>query len=314
MSLAAPLWLLALLALPVAWLLYRRRRGRARRFAVRFPAARTLLQAAPAVGPWRRHLPALLVLAAMAPLAIALARPQAAVSVPAEQASIVLVTDQSGSMNATDLEPSRLVAAQEAARAFIDEIPDRVRLGVVTYAGGVVAVQPPDVDHDRARRVVDAQLAEGATATGDALQTALDLLDRQAADAPAAIVLLSDGKTTSGAEPVAVARQRGQRRRVPIYTVALGTEGALLPSPDPFAPPIDVSPDPETLRRIAAVSGGQAFAADDSGRLEGIYESLGSRLGSRTEQRELTAGFAATGLLLLIAAGVAGLRRPMRVA
>jgi Ca-activated chloride channel family protein len=129
---------------------------------------------------------------------------------------------------------------------------------------------------------------------------------------PSAIVLLSDGKTTQGAEPVEIAAQDGSDRKVPIYTVALGHQGALLDNPT-GGPPIDVSPDRETLREIASVSGGQAFEADDSGNLEGIYEKLGSQLGTRTVKREVTAGFAVAGLVLLLGAGVAAQRRPLRL-
>ncbi|MFL5845975.1 MAG: VWA domain-containing protein [Solirubrobacteraceae bacterium] len=314
MSFAAPLGLLALLVIPLAALLYGRRRGRARRFAVRFPAASTLLLAAPAVPAWRRHLPAALAIAAMVPLALALAKPQVSVSVPIDRASIVLVTDHSGSMNATDVAPDRLTAAQKAANSFIDELPARVRLGVVTYAGGVDAVQSPDTDHELSRRVIAGQTADGATATGDALASALELLARGAKGAPSAIVLLSDGKTTTGAEPVAIAQQDGAAKKIPIYTVALGTNGAILQNPDPFGPDIDVSPDAETLRQIADVSGGQAFTADDSGNLEGIYEKLGSRLGTRMVKRERTVVFALAGLALLLAAGGAAQRRPLRLA
>lgn len=313
MSVAYPLWLLGLLLVPGLWLLYRRRHGRARRFAVRFPAAATLLLAAPSVPAWRRHLPALLALAALTSLTVAVAKPRATVSVPVDRASIVLVTDHSGSMNATDVEPSRMAAAQSAANTFVDELPARVRLGIVTYAGGVDATQAPDVDHDLTRRVIDGLFADGSTATGDALASALQLVRRGEQDAPSAIVLLSDGKTTAGIEPVGVARQPDVAKKVPIYTVALGTDGAILENPDPFGPDIDVSPDPETLSRISEVSGGEAFTADDSGRLESIYERLGSQLGTREVQRELTAGFAVAGMLLLLGAGVASQRRPPRL-
>lgn len=316
MSFADPLWLLTLLALPAVWLLYRRRRGRAGRYAVRFPAAATLLAAAPAVPAWRRHLPALLVLAAMVPLCAALAKPRVAVSVPVDRASIVLVADHSGSMRATDVEPTRMEAAKRAANTFVDELPARVRLGIVAYADTVDTVQAPDVDHDLTREVIAGQTADGATATGEALRSALGVLDRDRVRVrpPSAIVLLSDGKTTEGAEPVGIAEQAGKDRRVPIYTVALGTEGATLQNPDPDGPPIDVSPDRETLRQIAEVSGGQAFEADDSGNLEGIYEQLGSELGTRTVRREVTAAFAGAGLLLLLGAGIAAGRRPALLA
>jgi Ca-activated chloride channel family protein len=313
MSFAQPIWLLTLLCIPALWLLYRARRRRAGRFAVRFPAAATLLAAAPAVPAWRRHLPALLTVAAMVPLSAALAKPHRSVAVPVDKASIVLVTDHSGSMLATDVDPTRLAAAQKAANTFVDELPAKVRLGIVTYAGAVDAVQAPDVDHDLTRAVIDNQSADGATATGEALKSALSLLERGGQRVPAAIVLLSDGKTTEGQEPVGVAQQSGSDKKIPIYTVALGTDGAILDNPDPFGPPIDVSPDRETLRQIAKVSGGQAFEADDSGNLEGIYQKLGSRLGTRTVKHEITAGFAIAGLVLLLGAGFAAQRRPLRL-
>jgi Ca-activated chloride channel family protein len=311
-SFAQPIWLLTLLTIPLVWLLYAWRRGRAGRFAIRFPAVSSLLAAAPAVPAWRRHLPALLAVAAMAPLSAALAKPRMDVSVPVDKASIVLVTDHSGSMMATDVDPTRLAAAQKAANTFVDELPAKVRLGIVAYAGAVDAVQAPDVDHQLTRDVIDAQVADGATATGEALRSALSLFQRENGRVPSAIVLLSDGKTTQGAEPGQIAAQDGSDRKVPIYTVALGHQGALLDNPT-GGPPIDVSPDRETLREIASVSGGQAFEADDSGNLEGIYEKLGSQLGTRTVKREVTAGFAVAGLVLLLGAGVAAQRRPLRL-
>ena len=313
MSFAQPIFLLTLLALPALWLLYRRRQGRAKTFAIRFPAAASLLAAVPVVPAWRRHLPALLALAAMVPLSVALARPKINATKPIDNASIVLVTDHSGSMMATDVDPTRLAAAEKAANTFIDQLPARVRLGAVTYAGAVDAVQSPDTDHTLTRQVIAGQTADGATATGDALQSALGLLQRSSTRIPSAIVLLSDGKTTQGGDPVTVARQAGTTKKIPIYTVALGTPGATLDNPDPFGPPIDVSPDRETLRAIAQVSGGQSFEANDSGNLEGIYEKLGSQLGTKKVKREITAGFAIAGLMLLLGAGIAAQRRPVRV-
>ncbi|MCW2991279.1 MAG: hypothetical protein JWM73_1873, partial [Solirubrobacterales bacterium] len=283
------------------------------RFAVRFPAAATLLAAAPRVPAWRRHLPAILTVAALAPLSAALAKPQVSVSVPVDRASIVLVTDHSGSMTATDVDPSRIAAAQKAANTFVDELPGKVQLGIVTYAGVVDTVQAPDIDHDLTRRVIDGQVANGATATGEALKTALSLLQRGNQHVPSAIVLLSDGKTTEGTDPVGVAQQPGTGKKIPIYTVALGTPGAILENPNPFQPPIDVSPDSATLRQIAQVSGGQSFTANDSGNLDGIYKKLGSQLGTRHVEHEVTAGFAIAGLVLLLGAGVAAQRRPLRL-
>jgi Ca-activated chloride channel family protein len=120
-------------------------------------------------------------------------------------------------------------------------------------------------------------------------------------------VLLSDGATTTGRDPVEVARQ-ARAARVPIYTVALGTADATVPNPG-FGPPLlSVAPDPETLRRISEASGGRAFAAQDDNQLSSIYKALGSQLGTRTTHREVTSAFAIGGLLLLLGAAAGSLR------
>jgi Ca-activated chloride channel family protein len=258
---------------------------------------------------WRRHLPAALALAAIAALALALAKPEHTVAVPIERASIVLVTDHSGSMAANDVDPTRLRAAQSAANAFLDKVPGQIRVGVVTYSTSVDQVQAPTQDHDQGRRVIDAQSATGATATGDALQVALDQLAadrRRNGPAPTAIVLLSDGATTAGRDPVGVAEIAG-RRHVPIFTVSLGTPDGVVSGPG-FGGVIPVPPDPETLHAIAQASGGRAFTAEDSGRLSSIYKTLGSRLGTRRQKREISAAFAIGGLLLLVGAAVSSQR------
>jgi Ca-activated chloride channel family protein len=306
MSFAAPLALLALLAVPavLAGLWFARRR--ARRYAVRFTAVPVLAGVLGTRSWLRRHGPAALFLAALAALALALARPHRTVAVPVERASVVLVTDSSRSMLADDVSPSRLAAAKAAAGHFIDKLPKAVRLGAVAFSDSPYAVIPPSNDHHRARMSVDSLTPDGATATGDALEAALGLLDGAPENRPpAAIVLLSDGKTTTGRDPITIAR-RAARLRVPIYTVALGTEGGTLSGP--FGQSIPVAPDPETLRQIARTSGGRAFVVSDADALDAVYENLGSRLGSRPERREVTAGFAAGGLVLLLAAAGLSLR------
>jgi Ca-activated chloride channel family protein len=182
-----------------------------------------------------------------------------------------------------------------------------VRVGLVGYSGSPHTIEDPTDDRDRVRAAVESLSADGATATGDSLQAALTLLDQQdESDGEArptrAIVLLSDGESTTGVDPVAVARL-ARREGVPIHTVALGTRDATIPLPGGGL--IPVPPDPETLRAIARESGGRAFTAAESGELTAVYRELGSRIGSRTEEREITAAFAAGGLvLLLLAAGV----------
>jgi Ca-activated chloride channel homolog len=311
MSFADPLMLLALLLVPAALLAHVASRRRARRYAVRFPAASTLVLAAGRTPAWRRQLPIALLLAALAALALALAKPQRTVAVPVERASIMLVTDHSRSMMAEDVEPTRLAAARRAAHTFLDQIPRGIRVGVTTYADVPDGTQTPTRDHELVRRMIDAQIADGGTATGDALQVALDTLEREPRGAdgkrpPSAIVLLSDGTTTTGRDPVMVA-EAAHELDVPIYTVALGTRDATVPNPG-FGPPLTVPPDPETLRRIAEESGGRAYSAQDDQQLSSIYQELGSQLGTRDVKREVTAAFAAGGLLLLLGAAAASVR------
>jgi Ca-activated chloride channel homolog len=309
-SFATPIWLLGLALVPLAIMAYQASRRRGSRYAVRFTAVPALKAAATAVPAWRRHLPAALALAALTALVLALAKPEKTVAVPIERASIMLVTDHSRSMSATDVEPDRLSAAQRAARTFLNTLPDQVRVGAVAFSDTPDAVQAPSSDHDDARRIVDGQVADGATATGAALEVAIDALknDKQKGKRPpSAIILLSDGKTTVPPDPVPIARTAGQLK-IPIYTVALGTRDATVPNPNPFGTPLLVAPDPATLREIARVSGGKAFTAEDSDSLKSIYKTLGSQLGTKSQKKQITASFAIGGLVLLLGAAVSSLR------
>ena len=309
MSFAAPGFLLALLLVPLALAAYGYNRARAKRYAVRFTAAPGLKAAAGTVPAWRKHLPAAAALAALAVLVLALAKPQRTVAVPTERASVMLVTDHSRSMLATDVDPDRMTAAKRAARTFLDELPARLRVGVVTFSGAPDAVQAPSPDHDEAWELIESQVTDGATATGDALQSGLDALvrERQAGRrVPAAIILLSDGKTTVGRDPVEVART-ARRPKIPISTVSLGTDAATVPSPG-LGPRLPAIPDPETMERIAEASRGRSFAADDDEELSSIYKALGSQLGTRDVKREVTSAFAIGGLVLLLGAAAASVR------
>jgi Ca-activated chloride channel family protein len=309
-SFATPAWLFALALVPLAWLAYQASRRRGSRYAVRFTAVPALKAAATVVPAWRRHIPAALALAALTALVLALAKPEKTVAVPVERASIMLVTDHSRSMSATDVEPDRLSAAQRAARTFLNTLPEQVRVGAVAFSDTPDAVQSPSADHDDARRIVDSQVADGATATGAALEVAIDALknDKQNGKRPpSAIILLSDGKTTVPPDPVPIARAAGQLK-IPIYTVALGTRDATVPNPNPFGTPLLVAPDPATLRQIAQVSGGKAFTAEDSDSLKSIYKTLGSQLGTKNQKKQITASFAIGGLVLLLGAAASSLR------
>jgi Ca-activated chloride channel family protein len=309
MNFGSPWWLLALLAVPLAIAALAASRRRARRYEVRFPAVASMVAAAGVVPFWRRHLATGLALAAMAALAVAAAKPQHTVRVALSSASIMLVTDHSGSMQATDVRPTRLRAAQQAAHNFIDALPGGVKLGIVAFSLQPDAAQAPTTDYGVTKRVVDGQVASGGTASGDALAVALDLLrqGKQTAPKASAIIMLSDGARTVGRNPIPVA-QAAARLKVPIFTVALGTQDAVVPNPDPFGAPLPATPDPATLRQISRITHARSFAASDADQLGSIYKSLGSQLGSKTERRELTVEFGLAGLLLLLAAAGTSLR------
>jgi Ca-activated chloride channel homolog len=302
MSFAAPLFLLGLLAVPAGVVLHLLAQRRRRRYAVRFPGAAVAAMAAPAQAGWRRHVPSALLALSVAGLVLALARPETTVAVPVEQASVVLVTDTSRSMTATDVAPDRLDAARSAAERFLDEAPDELRVGAVSFSDTAHVIQPPTADHEQVRLALAGLTADGGTATGDGLAAALQTLDTGAKSPPAAVVLLSDGKQTAGRDAVAVA-QEARQQRVPVYTVALGTPDGVVDGI------LRVPPDPEALRQIAQASGGQAFEASDGDQLAAVYERLGSQLGTREETREVTAAFAAAGLLLLGGALAGSVRR-----
>jgi Ca-activated chloride channel family protein len=300
MSFQAPLFLAGLAVVPLALVALVLARRRPAKYVIRFPAAATL---APLVkrSRVRRNVPPALLMLALAALAIALARPEATVAVPVEKASVMLVTDTSGSMNATDVAPNRINAAKAAADRFLKKVPEQLQVGLVAYADGPHTVLRPTQDRAQVQSTLDALTADGGTATGDALNSALAALGNQK---PAAIVLLSDGASKTGADPAAVA-QKARAANVPIYTVALGTADGVVEAGGQL---LSVPPDPEALKQVADLSGGKAFTAEDSDALDEVYETLGSRIGTRKEKREVSAGFAAFGLLMLGGAAFTTLR------
>jgi Ca-activated chloride channel homolog len=309
MTFAAPLHLVALVAIPATAAVFALARRRRRRFAVRFPATAVFARVAGNQPRWRRVVPAALLAAAAAACAVALAKPQATVAVPVEKASVVLVTDESGSMAATDVDPSRLQAAQSAASAFLGKVPDSLLVGFVGFSSQTNAVVEPTRDRDEVKTALASLRADGGTATGDALTAALDRLEaRRGKDgkrAPAAVILLSDGARTAGSDPLAAA-QRAKQLGIPVSTVALGTAEGTVVAPTGEA--IPVAPDPDTLRQISSITGGTFTATGDAGALEGVYKKLGSKVGVKHVKREISSSFAAAGLVLLLAGLGTGLR------
>jgi Ca-activated chloride channel family protein len=313
---AAPLWLLALALVPLALAAYVAAQRRRRRYAVRYPNVDLL--AAVAGRSWDRHVPAALALLALAALAVALARPQRTVAAEQRQGTVVMVTDTSGSMMATDVRPNRLSAARGAAKALADALPRGIRLGLVSFSSTAEQLVAPSTDKTEALLALGRLQVRGATAMGDGLSLALDAArtpvpGTDAADRsgrpPAAIVLLSDGASTRGADPLGVAA-RAKRAGVRVYTVALGTPQGTL---DRAGRRVPVPPDPSTLQRIAQVTGGRFYSAADAGRLEEIYAGLGERFATRRERQEVTAAFAGGALALLLAGGALGLARAGRL-
>jgi Ca-activated chloride channel family protein len=309
-------WVLpALLVVPLALAAYLLAQRRRQRYAARFTNLDLLANVVGRSPGWRRHVPPALYLLALAALVVALARPQATIALPREQASVVLTSDSSGSMQATDVAPSRLEAAQAAARTFTERVPERFRVGMVSFNHEVQTLARPTTDRAAVQAASASLRAEGGTATGDALARSLEIVrpraqrgERRRGREPAAIILLSDGKTTTGRDPVAVAR-RARRLGVPVHTVALGTPSGVIDLSDRvgFAREIPVPPDPETLREVAEVSGGRFVAAPSDDELNEVYEELSSKVGFVRERQEITAGFAGAGAVLLALAGALSL-------
>lgn len=301
MSFQAPLFLTGLLVVPIALAALIMARRRPAKYVIRFPAAATLAPLIKRGSRVRRNVPPALLMLALAAMAIALARPEATVAVPVEKASVVLVTDTSGSMNATDVSPNRLDAAKAAAARFLKKVPEQLQVGLVSYADGPQTVLRPTQDRAEVQTTLESLTADGGTATGDALNSALEALGDQK---PAAIVLLSDGASKTGADPAEVA-QKARAANVPIYTVALGTADGVVETGGQL---LSVPPDPEALKQVADLSGGKAFTAEDSDALDEVYETLGSRIGTKKEKKEVSAGFAALGILMLGGAAFTTLR------
>ena len=313
MSFQAPLFLLALALVPIAGAVYvfadRRRKADAARFAS--PA---LLPAVAPIRPGaRRHLPLLLYGAALAAVALALARPEATVAVPEERAAVVLATDTSGSMEARDVSPSRMVVVRRAALQLLDDAPKELRVGAVAFNHSVRAIEPPRADRQDTRDLLAGLRPRGGTATGEGLAAAVALLNREAERGakrpPAAVILISDGASTHGRDPIEVAREAA-KARIPVYTVALGTDSGTIEveRPDGTMATRSVPPDREAMRRIATISGARSFSADAGDQLSAVYERLGSQVATRDERREVTAAFAAGAGLLLLTGGAMSLR------
>lgn len=317
MSFGNPYVLLALLALPVLIGLYVGEQDRRRRAARAFAVERMQPSVAPRLPRWRRHVPQLAFLLAAIILIAAAAKPQRTVATPVERASIMLATDVSGSMAATDVFPTRLVAAKQAARTFLGQVPARVNVGVMAFNQTPTILASPSTDRQAALNAIAQMTPSGGTASGEAIATSVSALrtnpastggDPNGQPAPAAIVLLSDGKSTSGRNAVAQA-QRAAQAGVKVYTVALGTPSGKITVKGRNGRSVTkpVPPDPQALQAIAQAGGGESFTAQTTDRLSDVYKQLGSQLGHKQTKKQITSAFAGGGLALLLLGGVMSL-------
>jgi Ca-activated chloride channel family protein len=311
MTFLHPLMLVALVAIPLlAWWYTGQQRGRAKA-ASAFAAPALEPSVAPARPRWRRHAPMLVFALALAVLIVAAARPQRVVAVPVNTASIILANDTSGSMAATDVSPSRLRAAQRAATSFLANVPDSVRVGLLEFNSKVTVLQSPTTDRSLVRSALAQLRVTGGTAIGDAIRTSLRTLTSGkragAKQPPAAIVLLSDGASDVGSDPLAAAQQAAADH-IPIYTVVLGTaHGTVAEKRGTRTVNVPVPPDPQQLAQIARLSHGRAFTATDAKGLNTVYQRLGAQLGHKKVKHEITASFAGGGLVLLLLGSVGSL-------
>ena len=319
MSFASPWVLLGLLVLPplAAWYV-----GEGRRRAV---AARSFVTEplTPSVAPkrpgWRRHAPYLVLAVALAALIVAAARPQRSVAVPLKRGTVMLANDVSDSMSSGDVRPSRLVAAKRAALAFVHGLPRSIEVGSIEFARRPTLLQSPTTDHALSANAV-AHLAPGGggTAIGDALQIALQAIRSvpkvDGKRPPGAILLISDGASNVGTEPVVVAQQ-ARRQHVRIYTISVGTPGGTMDTKvDGHTVSTPVPVDPTELGQIAASSGGRHYLARDSGRVKEIYAHLAAQLGHTRVHQQLIAGVTGGGLVLLLIGSALSLRWFARIA
>jgi Ca-activated chloride channel family protein len=320
------------LVLIYAWLLRRKRK-----MALRYASLSIVKEAMGAGQTVRRHIPPALFLLAMAAMLLAAARPVAVVTLPSNQQTIILAMDVSGSMRATDVQPNRLVAAQNAAKAFIAELPRNVKVGIVAFAGSAQVAQLPTVNREDLVTAIDRFQLQRATATGNAIVISLATLfpdagielasmqtgrDRQRGAAidgekkekkeftpvapgsftSAAIIMLTDGQRTTGVDPLEAAKMAADRG-VRVYTVGIGTVDGETIGFEGWS--MRVRLDEETLKAIASKTSAEYYYAGTANDLKKVYETLSSRLTVEKKETEVSALLAmAAAVLALLSAGL----------
>ncbi len=296
----ARLWLMVLVAaLAAAYVVLQVRR---KTYTVKFTNLALLDSIAPKRPGWRRHVPASIVVLCLASLVTGLARPARTEKVPRERATIIMAIDTSLSMKADDVSPNRLEAAKRAALTFVNILPARLNVGLVTFNGAAQVRIPPTLDRGPLRDSIRSiQLGE-RTAIGEAIYASLDAIKAappgpKGVRVPARIVLMSDGETTTG-RPDAQAAAEAKKQQVPVSTIAFGTDHGEISVPgQPLPVPVRVNPD--ALARIAQTTGGSAFTAVSAGELKKVYQDIGSSVGFVKTFRDITPWFLGIALVLL---------------
>ncbi len=303
----SPERLLILLIIPVLVLGYIFASRRKNRRGMRFTNTSMLDVVVPKQSQWRRHLAVALSLLSLITLTAAFARPKTQVDVPRERATVVLVIDASLSMQATDVQPTRLDAAKQAAIEFVVALPDKYNVSVVSMAGSAAILVPPTTAHNTVENAINSIKLQDSTAIGEGIAAGLSALRQAPKDpddpdsvAPGAIVLLSDGKNTTGRAPLQAAAD-AKAAKVPVYTIAYGTENGFVDL-DGKREPVPV--DHDEMRSIAAATNGDYFAAATAEQLKKVYENIGSDVGYEKADREVTARFAGYGLALAVLAAL----------
>jgi Ca-activated chloride channel family protein len=310
MSFLHPAVLVALVAIPLLVVWYMRQQRARVQAAEAFANPKLTPSVAPNRPRWRRHVPMLAFLVALAVLIIAAARPQRTLAVQVNTASIMLVNDTSGSMKATDVSPSRLAASQKADNEFLASLPASVRIGLVEFNTRAALLQSPTTDRGLVKSAIAQLNVTGGTAIGDALQTAMKGLQSQTKNGkqpPSAIVLLSDGASDVGSDPITAAQQAAAKH-IPIYTVELGTaHGTVTEKRGNRTVTIPVPPDPQQLQQIARIAHGESYTVADAKKLDTVYQRLGKELGHKKVKQEITGTVAGGGLIFLLLGSVASL-------
>ena len=324
MSFGNPFLLVTLLVVPATLVVATLVRRRASRFAVSFPNLQVLARVAAREGAWRRAIPLVALLLALSAIGVAVARPHVSLRVPDERATVVLVLDTSRSMLSEDVRPSRLEAAKEAAQTFMDEVPESLRVGLVTFSGDVTVPVVPTKEHQRVRDSVAAvdpfAGVGGGTAIGDAIARAVEVgsttLSRDEDVLPGeigglvSILFLSDGRQNRGILPPLEGAALAEKAGIAVHTVALGAGDGSSQQPGVGSTNSfggrNRAPDPETLEAIAEITGGEFTWARTAEELSAAYTDLGSRVGRSPQRTEVTAAFVAAGAVALLVGALSG--------